>query len=181
MTPAPRAVFLDRDGVINRAVVRNGKPYPPASAGELEWLPGVAEALAALRDAGFARIVVTNQPDVARGVQTLAAIEAMHARVVAELPVDEVRVCPHDDGDRCECRKPKPGLIFEAARARGLDLGHSYLVGDRWRDVEAGCRAGCTTVLVDYGYDEAIPREPAVRVASLRDAVAWILERETTR
>jgi D-glycero-D-manno-heptose 1,7-bisphosphate phosphatase len=176
-----RAVFLDRDGVINRAVLRDGKPYPPATLEEFDVLPGVPVALAALRDAGFLRIVVTNQPDLARGVQTREAVEAMHARLTAELPVDEVRVCPHDDGDACECRKPQPGLILEAARERGLDLSASYVVGDRWRDVEAGRRAGCTTVLVDYGYAEAILQEPDARVSSLSEAARWILERERTR
>ena len=113
-----RAVFLDRDGVINRAIVRDGRPYPPASLDELEVLPGAGEAIARLRAAGFAIVVVTNQPDVARGTQTRAGVDALHARLAADLGLDDFRVCAHDDGDGCDCRKPQPGMLFAAAVAR---------------------------------------------------------------
>ncbi len=166
------AVFLDRDGVLNRAVVRDGKPYPPASAEETELLPGVEEAVARLKAAGYALIVVTNQPDVGRGLQTRAAVEAIHARLAARLPVDEFRVCYHDDADACECRKPAPGLIRQAPL---YDLARSVIVGDRWRDIEAGRRAGLrASVLVDYGYRER-HADPDVRVSSLGEAADWIL------
>lgn len=168
-----RAVFLDRDGVINRAIVRGGKPYPPERLEDLEVLEGVAEALARLKAAGFALVVVTNQPDVARGRQTRATVEAMHERLASLLPIDEFRVCWHDDADGCECRKPKPGLI---TRPPTFDLRRSVVVGDRWRDVEAGRRAGCgATILVDYGYDEGPSMTPDVRVRSLAHAADWIL------
>src|ERR1017187_1809436 len=145
-----RAVFLDRDGVINRAIVRDGKPYPPASLDELEILPGVPEALGLLKAAGFALIVVTNQPDVARGVQRREVVEAINATLGAQLPIDEFRVCYHDDRDQCPCRKPQPGLL---TRAPLYALDRSILVGDRWRDIEAGQRAGVqATILIDYGY-----------------------------
>lgn len=170
-----RAVFLDRDGVLNASVVRNGKPYPPDSIAELVVLPGVPEALADLKRAGFALIVVTNQPDVARGTQTRAAIDAIHAWLQAELPLDAVYACFHDDGDGCACRKPAPGLLLDAARDRGLDLTTSYMVGDRWRDTEAGAAAGCRTVFVDYQYDERQPRMFDAKVTSLAEAAAWIL------
>ncbi len=172
------AVFLDRDGVINRAIVRDGKPYPPASLAELEILPGVPEALARLRAAGYRLIVVTNQPDVARGAQTRAAVEAIHAELLARgLPIDDFRVCYHDDADGCDCRKPKAGLLLAAALEDGLNLAGSFLVGDRWRDVEAGKRAGCTTVLVDYHYSEPEYGQPDMRVRSLGEAADWILGR----
>jgi D-glycero-D-manno-heptose 1,7-bisphosphate phosphatase len=170
-----RAVFLDRDGVINRAIVRDGKPYAPATEDALEILPGVADALTRLRDAGFRLVVVTNQPDIARGTQRRETVDRMHARLQAELPIDEVRVCDHDDADGCECRKPHPGLLQAAARDAGLSLAESYMVGDRWRDVEAGRRAGCTTVFVDRQYDEPAPDRPAVVVHSLCEAADWIL------
>ena len=115
-----KAVFLDRDGVINRAIVRDGKPHPPDSIDELEVLAGVSDALLKLRSAGFRLIVVTNQPDVARGSQTREMIEAMHVRLMTELPVDDVVTCYHDDGDACDCRKPKPGALIDAARRHGL-------------------------------------------------------------
>jgi D-glycero-D-manno-heptose 1,7-bisphosphate phosphatase len=170
-----RAVFLDRDGVINRAVVRDGRPYPPADADHVEVLPGVAVALRRLKAAGYLLIVITNQPDVARGSQTLAAVEAIHSRLAAELPIDDFRTCYHDDGDGCACRKPKPGLILGAAREHQIDLETSVMVGDRWRDVEAGRQAGCRTVFLDYGYAERQPEQPGAVAGSLEEATTWIL------
>ena len=172
-----RAVFLDRDGVINRAIVRDGKPYPPDTLDELELIEGVSSALSRLHEAGFRLIVVTNQPDVARGVQTREAVETIHARLVAELPLDEVLACYHD-GDACECRKPKPGALLDAARRHGIDLEQSFMVGDRWRDIEAGQRAGCRCLFVDNGYREPQPSAPFVRIPSLAAAAEWILENQ---
>ena len=174
------AVFLDRDGVINRAVVRDRKPYPPASAADLEILPGVAEALDRFRAAGLSIVVVTNQPDVARGRQTRAAVEAIHAALREQLGLRDIRVCYHDDDDRCSCRKPAPGLLLDAAAEGNIDLRASVMVGDRGRDVEAGRRAGCATVLIDYQYDEPAG-VPDFRAASLLDASAWILEHAGAR
>src|SRR6266850_5016022 len=111
-----RAVFLDRDGVITRSIVRDGRPYAPTRFEDLEILPGVADALARLRAAGFLNIVVTNQPDVANRKTPRAVVERMHARLVQELPIDAVKVCFHDDTDNCACRKPKPGMLLEAAQ-----------------------------------------------------------------
>jgi D-glycero-D-manno-heptose 1,7-bisphosphate phosphatase len=173
-----RAVFLDRDGVLNRAVVRDGRPHPPASAEALELLPGVPEACRALKARGFLLVVVTNQPDVARGTQRREVVDAIHARLRAELPLDEVRACFHDDADRCACRKPAPGLLLEAARDHDLALGTCYLVGDRWRDVEAGQAAGCRTIFIDHGWAERRPAAPSATVASLEEAAAWIAAQE---
>ena len=176
-----RAVFLDRDGVINRAVLRGGLPYPPQSVQDLEILPGVTEALAELKKAGFRLVVVTNQPDVARGAQTREGVEAIHGFLLGSLPLDGVKVCYHDDADRCACRKPAPGMILEAAREQGVDLARSYMVGDRWKDIEAGERAGTTTILIDNEYPEKKPGSAAARVGSLREAAEWILAREKGR
>jgi D-glycero-D-manno-heptose 1,7-bisphosphate phosphatase len=173
-----RAVFLDRDGVINAATVRHGRPHPPATLDDLVVLPGVERALTRLRAAGFRVVVVTNQPDVARGTQRREVVDAMHARLASILPIDEFRVCDHDDGDRCDCRKPKPGLLEAAARDAGLTLAASFMVGDRWRDVDAGHQAGCMTIFIDRGYDERGPDRPDVIVGSLPEAVDWILSRE---
>jgi D-glycero-D-manno-heptose 1,7-bisphosphate phosphatase len=173
-----KVVFLDRDGVINRAVLRNGLPTPPRSVQDLEVLPGVPQALASLREAGFRLVVVTNQPDVARGTQTREAVEAMNAELRRTLPLDAVKVCYHDDGDGCACRKPAPGMILEAARELDADLSRSYMVGDRWRDIEAGHRAGTTAILVENDYPEKKPGNPAARVSSLKEAADWILDRE---
>ena len=172
----PRAAFLDRDGVINRAVVRKGKPYPPATVEGVEILPGAADAIRRLRGAGYAVVVVTNQPDIARGATTQAMVDAIHAHMKAELGLDDIRVCPHDDADGCDCRKPRPGLLL---RTPAYDMAASVMIGDRWRDIEAGRAAGCgVTILVDYGYDERIPHEPDARVESLAEAVDWLLARD---
>lgn len=172
------AVFLDRDGVLNRAAVRQGKPYPPATLAELEILSGVPEALAQLKKHGFLLLVVTNQPDVARGTQTRAAVEDMHRALQEALPLDDFFVCYHDDRDHCSCRKPEPGLLLQGAQKYGVDLSGSYLVGDRWRDIDAGYTAGCTTLWIDPGYSERGPSHPpAARVKSLRDASQWIIRR----
>ena len=171
-----RAVFLDRDGVINRAVIRDGRAYAPATVAEFDILPGVAEAVARLRAAGFVLVVVTNQPDVARGTASRAEVEAMHARMRALLPLDDVRVCYHDDADLCACRKPSPGMLYAAAVDREIRLTHSYLVGDRWRDIAAGQAAGCTTVLVESGHEEASHGVvPDMKAAGLPAAAEWIL------
>jgi D-glycero-D-manno-heptose 1,7-bisphosphate phosphatase len=168
------AVFLDRDGVLNRAVVRGGKPYPPSSLEALEILPDVEEALLRLKGAGYRLVVVTNQPDVARGDQDRRVVESINAALVARLPLDEVRVCYHDDRDDCACRKPKPGLLLQQP---AYDLGRSIMVGDRWRDVEAGRRAQVrATILIDRGYNETSAVAPDVRVTSLAEAANWILE-----
>jgi D-glycero-D-manno-heptose 1,7-bisphosphate phosphatase len=175
-----RAVFLDRDGVINRAVIRQGRPFPPSGLGELEILPGVREALDQLKAADFALIVVSNQPDVARGTATRQSVETIHHRLAESLPLDDFRVCYHDSADACGCRKPEPGLIVNAARDRGIRLKASFLVGDRWRDIEAGRRAGCTTFFVDYGYDEPQPEACDYRVKSLAEATQIILSLAAT-
>ena len=173
---SPRSVvFLDRDGVINRPIIRNGSPHPPASVEDLEILPGVPEALLRLRSAGFLLVVVTNQPDVARGTQSREVVELIHAALKVRLPLDEVRVCYHDDADACDCRKPAPGMLHAFAQPRRLDLTSAYMVGDRWRDIEAGQRAGCSCFFVDHGYSERQPKQPFVRVASLAEAADWIL------
>lgn len=172
-----RAVFLDRDGVINHAIVREGKPYPPAGSAQLEILPEVPEALAELKRNGFLLVVVTNQPDVARGTQRREIVEWMHEILTAALPLDNILVCYHSDEERCACRKPLPGLLLEAAREYAIDLKQSFMVGDRWRDIEAGYNAGCTTIFIDRAYEERGPaREPHVRVKSLREAADWILQ-----
>ena len=171
-----RAVFLDRDGVLNRAIVRDGKPYPPDSVEALEILPQVPEALADLKRAGFLLLVVTNQPDVGHGRQQRERVEAIHEKLQACLPIDAIFTCYHTDGDGCDCRKPMPGMLLKAAAQYGLDLASCYMVGDRWRDVDAGCEAGCQAVLLDCGYPERPPRhEPAARVSTLREAADWIL------
>ena len=174
--PAAQAVFLDRDGVINRAVVRDGKPYPPARAEEFEILPGVPEGCAALKAAGFLLVVATNQPDVGRGTQKREVVEAIHGRMRSLLPIDRVEVCyDSGDGDPSSLRKPAPGMLLAAAEALGIDLAQSWMIGDRWRDVECGRAAGCRTIFIDCGYHEKLVAPPTHTVSNFAAAVRIIL------
>jgi len=172
-----KAVFLDRDGVINRAVMRDGKPYPPANLAALEILPGVGGAMQSLHNAGWLLIVVTNQPDVARGTTSRSDVEAINQHLQQCLPIDEFRTCYHDGDEGCACRKPQAGALLSAAKTFDIDLSASYIVGDRWRDVEAGKRAGCKTIFIDYGYAEKQPETVNHRVQSLTEAADIILRK----
>lgn len=169
------AIFLDRDGVISANLERDGKPVAPTSLNEFRLLPGVVDAVHRLKDAGYLIIVCTNQPDVATGRTPRTAVDAMHDLVRAKLQVDDIKTCFHIDADACLCRKPKPGMIFDAAREHSIDLSRSYMVGDRWRDICAGRAAGCLTVFVDYGYEQEGPNEPDHVVGSLSEATQLIL------
>lgn len=170
-----RAVFLDRDGVLNRAVVREGKPYPPATLDEFELMPGVVEGCRRLKEAGFLLVVATNQPDVGRGTQQREVVEAMHQELLRQLPLDGIEVC-YDGGDEpSEFLKPAPGMLRRAATERGIDLPQSYMIGDRWRDVDCGRRAGCTTIFIDFGYREELREQPDFTVGNFGQAVSLIM------
>lgn len=170
-------MFLDRDGVLNQAIVREGKPYPPASLAETVLVNGAADSLARLKKRNFLLIVVTNQPDIRRGTASKQTLDEIHAFLAAELPLDDLFVCCHTDEDACSCRKPKPGLILEAANRHAIDLQRSYLIGDRWRDIDAGAAAGCRTIFIDHRYNERDPETlPDIRVSALSEAVDRILE-----
>jgi D-glycero-D-manno-heptose 1,7-bisphosphate phosphatase len=174
-----RAVFLDRDGVLNEAPVRDGHPLAPQRPEEVALLPGVINACHQLAEAGWLLVVVTNQPDIARGHTTRARVDAINRCVTQDLPISEVVVCPHDDADGCICRKPQPGMLLAAAERWDIELGRSWIVGDRWRDVEAGRKAGVRTVFVDHGYAEAVPSEPDHVVADLPQAASLIVGKES--
>jgi D-glycero-D-manno-heptose 1,7-bisphosphate phosphatase len=175
------AVFLDRDGVINKAFVRDGKPFSPPTPQELEILPGVPEALRDLKSHGYKLIVVTNQPDVARGKLSQRTLAAIHEDLRASLPLDDILACVHTDSDNCDCRKPLPGMLLEAAKKHNIDMAASYMVGDRWKDIDAGYNAGCRTILVDYGYlERRSERIPDRIVKSLREAADWIIRSNVT-
>ena len=170
-----KAVFLDRDGVINKASVVDGKPYPPRNLDELELIPGVDQAILQLRDRGYFCIVVTNQPDVARGKTSKETVESINQFLIQHLAIHEIVSCYHDDHENCGCRKPKPGSLLKAALKYNIDLNKSFMVGDRWRDIEAGQNAGCKTFFIDYQYNEKQPQNPTYKVSSLTDAVNIIL------
>jgi D-glycero-D-manno-heptose 1,7-bisphosphate phosphatase len=170
-----RGVFLDRDGVLNRSFVVNGVPHPPASLAELTILGGVVESCNRLREAGFKLIMVTNQPDIARRRQTRKIVDQINEAIRAEVGLDDIRVCPHDSVDNCPCRKPRPGMLLDAAVAHDIDLAGSVMVGDRDGDITAGRAAGCRTVFVDHRYTSEPPPNADLIVCSLREAVNWII------
>ena len=176
-THLPRAVFLDRDGVINRALERDSKPYPPRNLSEFEILPEVPAACAKLKAAGFLLIVATNQPDVGRGTLAQSVVEEIHAHLTKQLPIDLVEVCYHPGQglSGCDCRKPKPGMLLRAAHALGIDLAQSWMVGDRWRDVDCGHAAGCRTIFIDCGYAEELRQKPDFSAGNLAEAADIIL------
>ena len=177
-----RAVFLDRDGVINRPVIREGRPYPPPKVKEFDLYEDVVTGCARLDAAGYLLVVVTNQPDVARGAQTRAAVDAMHHKMLDALPqIARVEVCWHagaDWAEPCDCHKPRPGMVLRAAQALDIDLARSFLIGDRWRDVDCGHNAGCRTVFIDRKYSEALKQPPDWTVQSFSEAVELILRGE---
>ena len=176
-----KAVFLDRDGVLNQAIVRDGKPYPPRTVEELVIFADAGEALRALRRGGYRLIVATNQPDIARGATTHEQVALLNQHLRDRLPLDAIEVCEHDDTDKCSCRKPQPGLLTHAAERDGIVLAASFMVGDRWRDIEAGRRAGCRTVLIGDGYGEKPMSPPDIAVHCLSEAVTWILAQPQER
>lgn len=169
-------VFLDRDGVLNVPTVIDNKAHAPLSLKDFSIVPGAPAAVERIRDAGFPVIIVTNQPQIATGSLQWDALHAMHTMLQAQVAVDDIFVCHHEDSERCTCRKPKPGMLEEAAGKWRLDLSRSYLIGDTWRDIEAGRAAGCYTVLLDRPYSG--PSEPECRVDTLAQAVDHILSLE---
>jgi D-glycero-D-manno-heptose 1,7-bisphosphate phosphatase len=171
-----RAVFLDRDGVISRSIVRDGLPFAPTELNDFEILPESSAACARLKAAGFLLVVVTNQPEVGRGTMKQETVEAMNAKMQREVPIDRVEVCYHSGkgASQCDCRKPRTGMLVNAARALNIDLARSWMVGDRWRDIDCGFAAGCRTVFVDRGYAEALKQAPDFKVRDLAEAAEII-------
>ncbi|MGC4073521.1 MAG: HAD-IIIA family hydrolase [Nibricoccus sp.] len=180
MNPKRGAVFLDRDGTLNAPVIRDGKPYPPANVAEFALLHGVVDSCAKLKAAGFVLVVVTNQPDVGRGTQSRASVEAMHARLMELVPsISRIEVCyaPGGETPPSPDRKPEPGMLLKTAKELGLDLSLSWMIGDRWRDIDCGVNAGVKTVFIDWGYEEKLRAKPDFMVRSFVDAAAVILSR----
>ena len=171
-----KAVFLDRDGVINKAIIKNGKPLSPNSLNELEILPGVRQSITKLKKLNFVCLVVTNQPNVARKKIDKNSVIQMNNFLKNEIALDDIFVCYHDDSDNCNCRKPKPGLLLQAGKKWDVDLKKSFMIGDRWRDIQAGEKVGCKTIFLDYKYNEKKPKKPDFVSDSLLNA-AYIIEK----
>jgi len=170
-----RAVFLDRDGVLNKAIVRDERPYAPTRLEDFEISPGVPDLVADLKKAGLLVVVVTNQPDVARGLVAKSVVEAMHRQLKKSTLVDDIRACYCTEAGDNHCYKPRPGMLLDAARDLNIDLARSYMIGDRWRDVGAGKAAGCLTYFIDYGYNEELQHAPDYIFANFENTVGHIL------
>lgn len=151
-----QAIFLDRDGVINSTIIKEGKPFSPRKFEDFKLVDGVKDILERFKARGWLNIIVTNQPDIARGLMKKEELQKMHNLIRENLPVDDIFICPHDDADNCNCRKPKPGMLLEAAKKWDIDLNESFMIGDSWKDIEAGRNAGCTTLLIDSPYNKQI-------------------------
>jgi D-glycero-D-manno-heptose 1,7-bisphosphate phosphatase len=171
-----KAIFLDRDGVINQANLVDGIPCPPKDFSKLILLPKVAEALHMLKDAGYLLIIITNQPDVVRGKMKIETVETINQFLKDSLPINDIFTCYHDDLENCNCRKPKPGNLLKAAAEYNINILSSFMIGDRWRDIEAGESAGCKTFFIDYSYQEKQPEYYDYKVKSLYEAAKIILE-----
>jgi len=174
-----RAIFLDRDGVLNRPIIRDRRPFSPSTLDEFTLYPDVVDVCLRLKTANFLLIVVTNQPDVGRGIQERTIVEAIHHQLKTTIPwIDRIEVCYHA-GERydapCACRKPKPGMLIHAAKEMGIDLAASYFIGDRWRDVDCAYAAGCRSVFIDRGYDEKLRKAPDFIVSSFAQAADAVL------
>ena len=171
-----KAIFLDRDGVINKIFIKNGLPFSPPSFDQLKILPGVKESILRLKKLNFLCLVVTNQPDVLRGKIEKKTVIQMNNYLKDEIKLDDIFVCYHDDHDYCKCRKPKPGLLLEASKKWDIDLKKSYMIGDRWKDVRAGINAGCKTIFINNNYKESKQVDANFTADTLLDAV-YIIEK----
>jgi D-glycero-D-manno-heptose 1,7-bisphosphate phosphatase len=172
-----RAVFIDRDGVINKAIIKDGQAYSPRHFGEFEFMQSVADQIRKIKEAGYYVIVVTNQPDISRGNMDISELNKMTEAIKASLPVDEIFICPHDDSDNCLCRKPKPGMLLDAAKRYEIDLNKSFFIGDGWKDMGAAKNAGCMGILIGTFYNKDV--DCFRRVKDMNGAIDIILnERE---
>ena len=171
-----KAVILDRDGVINQAFLQHGRPIPPRSLDELRIILGVPEAIRLLKSHDFIILCLTNQPDVSRGTMTREGVEAINKYLQEELQIQEIFVCFHDDRDKCECRKPKPGGIEYFLAKYNLDRSSTYMVGDRWKDIEAGQAAGVQTVFIARDYAEKAPKDYTFSAQDLLTAAGQIVK-----
>lgn len=170
-------VFLDRDGVLNQSIIRDGKPYPPRTFKEFAWIPGAIDACLSLKKAAYLLVVVTNQPDITSGLTTWREVNQIHAALLKEVPFHTIKVCK-DLEETSPMKKPNPGMLLEAGKELSIDFSNSWMIGDRWRDIGAGKNAGCKTIWIDYGYQEKKPENPDYTVKSIQEAVDIILKKD---
>lgn len=171
-----KCVFLDRDGVINDVILKNGNPHPPINVQGVRILKNVNKSLISLKKSGFYLAVITNQPDVSRKITTKKQVEAINNYIMSKLPLDEINTCFHDNFHNCQCRKPQPGMILDVAKRKNIDLTKSFMIGDRKSDIEAGKKAGCKTIFIDNNYNEEKPKNYDFKAVSLYAASQIILK-----
>jgi D-glycero-D-manno-heptose 1,7-bisphosphate phosphatase len=169
-----KAIFLDRDGVINKLIIRNGKAQAPYTLEEFELFFGVEEAIKLIKKAGYLTIVVTNQPDVARGWVSKESVLLINNKVREVLLIDDIKICFHTNEDHCLCRKPMPGMLLEAQKEWNIDIQNSFMIGDRYSDIEAGKRAGCKTILIGAGDKQGEFATPDFKADLLRDSLKFL-------
>ena len=168
-----KAIFLDRDGVINEVVFhKSDKPSSPWNFNEFKLLPHVKEPLAEFTKMGYLLFIISNQPDISRGFIEKGITEKISRIIYDKYPIKEIMICPHDDHHNCNCRKPNPGMILELSKKYNIDLKKSFLIGDNWKDIEAGQRAGVITILINYPYNKSVKTD--YRVKNLVSAVKLI-------
>jgi D-glycero-D-manno-heptose 1,7-bisphosphate phosphatase len=170
-----RAVFIDRDGIINKAIVVNRKPFSPVDIYEFKILPKAKKALKTFKKLNLMNIIITNQPDIKTGKQLSKDLDKIHNWMMINLDIDEILVCKHDDNDNCNCRKPKTGMIEQAVEKYQINISQSYLIGDRWKDIQCGQKAGCKeNFFVNYNYNETRPKMPYIVVKSLYECSQYL-------
>jgi D-glycero-D-manno-heptose 1,7-bisphosphate phosphatase len=169
-----RAVFLDRDGVINQVIIRDGEVFSPRSREEFLFIEESVQAIKYLKKAGFIVIVVTNQPDIARKRLSSDDLQWMTGKIMEVTEVDDIVICYHDDSDACPCRKPKAGMLLESSKKWKVDLSRSFMIGDTWKDVKVGQNAGCIPILLDAPYNKDVVCN--LRVSSLTEALQIVLD-----
>jgi D-glycero-D-manno-heptose 1,7-bisphosphate phosphatase len=169
-----RALFIDRDGVVNEVILKNGSPCAPWNMEEFKVLPDAPDAIRKAKNLGLLAIICTNQPDVPRGFVSREDVEKMHLQIKEKTPVDDIFVCLHDDIDNCDCRKPKPGMLIKAAKKWDIELSSSFFVGDTWKDISAGKGANCKTFLIKKNYNKTSMPDCDFAVDNLSSAVELI-------
>ena len=173
-----KCIFLDRDGVINKPIIIDNKPYSPRNKYQFELLPNIEKYLKKIHSLGFLTIIITNQPDISTNHINENLLNEFHDIIKNKMPITDIYVCKYIDTDDCYCRKPKPGLILTAAKKYKINLKKSYFIGDRWKDIDAANKAGCHSIFIDYGYKEKLKTTPINNVKSVKEAFEIILNIE---
>ncbi len=169
-----KCIFLDRDGVINRSNVKNGKPYAPLRFENFIFLPKVKKSIHQLKKLGFLVILITNQPDISKKKLKISTLDKMNDKIYRNLDVDDIFFCIHSSEDNCNCRKPKTGMLLESQKKYNINLNKSFMIGDRKKDIDSGIKAGCKTIFINRNYNEERPTRQNYTTTSLYKAVEYI-------